>query len=66
MQPKLVSKQIVLRLATATDREQIYRLRHDIYGRELGQHAVNGDGRLSDALDEFNVYLVAACGGGVN
>ncbi len=65
MQPKLASKQIVVRLATETDRAQIYRLRHDIYACELGQHAVNGDGRLSDALDEFNVYLVAACAGDI-
>ena len=61
MHRPIASKPIVLRLATATDREEIYRLRHAIYARELGQHAANADGRLSDALDEFNVYLVAAC-----
>src|SRR5687767_5261952 len=51
---------IVLRLANADDREEIYRLRHDVYARELGQHATNTNGRLSDALDEFNIYLVAS------
>ena len=65
MKQTLASKPIVLRLATATDREEIYRLRHAIYARELGQHAANADGRLSDALDEFNVYLVAACAGDI-
>ena len=30
--------------------------------KELGQHAVNGKGRLSDALDQANVYLVAKTG----
>ncbi len=63
MRRTLASKPVILRLATATDHDQIYRLRHDIYACELGQHAVNGDGRLSDALDEFNVYLVADCAG---
>lgn len=60
MKRTLTSKPIVLRLATETDREEIYRLRHAVYAAELGQHATNGDGRLSDALDEFNVYLVAS------
>ncbi len=59
MKPILTPKRTVVRLAIETDREEIYRLRHDIYGCELGQHAVNGDGRLTDMLDEFNVYLVA-------
>lgn len=51
-----------LRLGTADDREWIYRLRHDVYARELGQHAPNQAERLTDALDEDNVYLVAANG----
>src|SRR5688572_13700252 len=54
------SNRVVLRLANAVDREQIYRLRHEVYARELGQHATNTNGRLSDALDEFNFYLVAS------
>jgi hypothetical protein len=61
----LASKPTVVRLATAADREQIYRLRHDVYAGELGQHATNGEGRLSDALDEFNVYLVASRNGDI-
>lgn len=47
-----------LAVATNTEREHIYRLRHEVYARELGQHAVNGHGRLCDALDEWNHYLV--------
>ena len=54
---------MVIRLADSRDREEIYRLRYTVYAAELGQHAMNGGGRLSDALDEFNVYLVAACDG---
>ncbi len=48
-----------LTVATASDREAIARLRHDIYARELGQHAVNSAARLRDPLDDYNVFLVA-------
>ena len=51
-----------LSLATDEDRKTIYRLRHEIYARELGQHAVNGQGSLADALDGWNIYLVVKVG----
>ncbi len=35
-------------------------MRHDVYATELGQHAENVRKTLSDPLDAFNVYLVAA------
>ena len=50
---------LTVRPAQPADRESIYRLRHDVYARELGQHPVNPSGRLCDPLDEFNHYLVA-------
>jgi histidinol-phosphate/aromatic aminotransferase/cobyric acid decarboxylase-like protein/GNAT superfamily N-acetyltransferase len=50
-----------IRLADDGDRKEIYRLRHEVYARELGQHRVNTDGSLSDELDQFNIYLVAVC-----
>jgi histidinol-phosphate/aromatic aminotransferase/cobyric acid decarboxylase-like protein/GNAT superfamily N-acetyltransferase len=53
----------VLGLADAADRAEIARLRHEIYARELGQHAINPAGTLRDALDAVNVYLTARCGG---
>ncbi|MCX6951269.1 MAG: aminotransferase class I/II-fold pyridoxal phosphate-dependent enzyme, partial [Verrucomicrobia bacterium] len=53
----------VLGLADAEDREEIFRLRHEIYARELGQHAVNHTGTLRDALDAVNLYLTARIGG---
>lgn len=52
-------------LADDVDREAIFRLRHDVYATELGQHAENAEGRLSDALDGSNVYVVARAGGRV-
>jgi histidinol-phosphate/aromatic aminotransferase/cobyric acid decarboxylase-like protein/GNAT superfamily N-acetyltransferase len=54
-----------LSLANERDREEIYRHRHEVFARELGQHHVNATGRLRDALDEFNVYLVARCDGAI-
>lgn len=50
-------------LADAADREEIHRLRHEIYARELGQHAVNHTGTLRDSLDTVNLYLTARIGG---
>jgi GNAT superfamily N-acetyltransferase len=52
-------KTVVMDLATASERDAIYRLRHDVYARELGQHQVNVHARLSDPLDAFNEYIVA-------
>jgi len=48
-----------LEVAKAEDREDIYRLRHEVYARELKQHAENTAGLLRDPLDDYNVYIVA-------
>src|SRR4051812_8774562 len=53
---------LVIALADAADRSAIYRMRHDVYARELGQHPENAAGELRDALDGFNVYVVARRG----
>jgi histidinol-phosphate/aromatic aminotransferase/cobyric acid decarboxylase-like protein len=53
---------IQIRLATSKDRRAIFRLRHLVYAHELGQHAANEAGELSDSLDAFNLYIVAALG----
>ena len=37
----------------------IYRMRHDVYVTELGQHEVQQNAMLSDALDESNIYIIA-------
>ena len=55
--------EIVLSVATDQDRECIYRMRHEVYARELGQYAANPAGRLRDALDDGNTYLVAKLAG---
>jgi len=57
------SNRIVVRIATLAEREEIYRLRHEVYARELGQHAQNKIGSLHDSLDEFNIYIAASLDG---
>ena len=51
-----------IREASEFDRKDIYRLRHSVYARELAQHSENQDGSLTDALDDFNTYIVAVLG----
>jgi histidinol-phosphate/aromatic aminotransferase/cobyric acid decarboxylase-like protein len=46
-------------IAEEGDRPEIYRMRHDVYAAELHQHPENASGELRDALDAFNVYIVA-------
>ena len=53
---------LTVSVATHADREGIYRLRHEVYARELGQHAANQAAELKDALDGWNIYLVARQG----
>ena len=48
-------------MATRTEREAIYGLRHQVYADELKQHPVNDRRKLRDTLDDHNVYLVARC-----
>lgn len=54
-----VVDELEIRMSTEADREWIGRLRHEVYARELGQHAPNATGLLTDDLDGSNVYIVA-------
>ncbi len=56
---------LTLALAAPADRESIYRIRHEVYALELGQHSPEGERRLTDSLDEFNTYIVAVVDGRV-
>ncbi len=56
-------ERLTIALATDRDRESIYRHRHEIYARELGQDEENPDGVLQDPIDGFNTYIVASCDG---
>ena len=44
---------------TRADRPSIYRMRYDVYATELGQHGLQQNAMLSDALDESNSYIIA-------
>jgi histidinol-phosphate/aromatic aminotransferase/cobyric acid decarboxylase-like protein/N-acyl-L-homoserine lactone synthetase len=48
-----------IREASDEHRNEIHRARHRVYADELKQHRPNAEGRLRDALDDFNHYLVA-------
>ena len=54
---------VTVAVASDADRQRIYRVRYEIYGRELGQHPANEFGELRDRLDAFNVYLVVKVSG---
>jgi len=45
--------------ADPSDRPAIYRMRHDVYAQELGQHKTTPEHLLSDSLDDFNYYITA-------
>ncbi|HUR46861.1 MAG TPA: aminotransferase class I/II-fold pyridoxal phosphate-dependent enzyme [Candidatus Saccharimonadales bacterium] len=49
---------IRLKVADEREREGIYLLRHEVYGRELQQYPLNGERVLKDSLDAENIYLV--------
>ncbi len=51
-----------LSVATDTDRPSIYRLRHDVFARELRQHGENTEEQLVDRLDTANVYILVKNG----
>jgi len=55
----MLDKKIRIALATDENRRTIYRLRHEVYAREIGQHPQNAEGEIHDALDLDNVYIVA-------
>ncbi|MFI6753128.1 aminotransferase class I/II-fold pyridoxal phosphate-dependent enzyme [Actinomadura luteofluorescens] len=54
-----VVDELEIRMSSEADQEWIRRLRHEVYARELGQHAPNAAGVLTDDLDGSNVYVVA-------
>ena len=56
------ARRLVVRMADDRDRETIYQMRHEVYARELGQYSPNATGRLTDALDAFNHFIVITDG----
>jgi len=54
---------IDIALAEDADRPEIYRIRHQVYALELGEHAPSPDAQLKDPLDVYNVYVKAEVAG---
>jgi histidinol-phosphate/aromatic aminotransferase/cobyric acid decarboxylase-like protein/GNAT superfamily N-acetyltransferase len=52
-------KKIVISIASKTDRDKIYKIRHEVYGTELMQHPENKSKIFRDKLDDFNTYICA-------
>ncbi len=44
-------------LAFDADMPLIFKLRHQVYASELGQHSENALGKIRDPIDEYNLYL---------
>lgn len=57
-----MARRLQITLADAGLRRRLYRLRHGIFATELGQHAENAEGTLSDPIDDFNIYIAALRG----
>lgn len=55
-------KQLLITQATPKDRKEIYRIRYQVYTLELGQHEITSQEYLTDALDDYNEYLVCKDG----
>ena len=56
------NQKISFSIASNLDRQEIYKIRHLIYAKELNQHAVNPSEQLIDDLDTENKYIVAKAG----
>ena len=53
---------LCISIATNSDLQAIYRLRHEVYSEELGQYASSPDEILPDATDISSIYISAYMG----
>ena len=54
-------EKFTIKIASNDEREEIYKLRYNIYAKELCQHSENKEEKLKDALDEINTYIIVKC-----
>jgi len=52
-------RKITVSIASKSDRDKIYQMRHEVYGSELMQHSENDARLFRDNLDNFNTYICA-------
>jgi predicted N-acetyltransferase YhbS len=50
------------RAETQDELDQVFRLNHDTFARELRQHSAHEDGRLIDRFHDKNTYYIAIAG----
>ena len=58
-----MTNKLRLSLATTTHRNDIDRIRHDVYASELGQFTIRPDGLLQDRPEVESIYITAFDGG---
>ena len=59
----IATQRLTVAVADEPVRQQIYRIRHQVYALELGQHPVNAAAELrDDLLEGHNVYIVVRDG----
>ncbi len=58
-----VAEHLSISVADEVEREEIHRIRHQVYAHELGQHPANTAGSLRDSLDAANVFIIAKIAG---
>lgn len=61
--PEARPERVALELASAGDRARIYAARHAVFAVETRQCPANEQEELTDATDEYNVYIVAKVAG---
>ncbi|GAA4607814.1 histidinol-phosphate/aromatic aminotransferase/cobyric acid decarboxylase-like protein [Actinoplanes octamycinicus] len=57
-----MSGPFTVRVATHQDRDEIFRLRHEVYAVELRQYPIDPRGRLDEPADSGNVHLLVLAG----
>lgn len=62
----LMMSSIEIKIADQTDREEIYKVRHDVYAKELHQHQENQSKLLKDDMDNYNTYIVVKMDGNIS
>lgn len=56
----ITSSRIRIEVADADRRQEVYRLRHEVYSIELGQYALCSNGILPDSIGVESVYIIAS------
>lgn len=56
----------VIKIASESEREEIYKIRYRVYALELKQHPENNEKKITDPIDEINTYIVVKINGEIS